>query len=115
MIYTRQTNLIRPPLQETLLLQLTTPITPLTTPPDQTQPTIYQPCERSPEYERPPLNWNDMNPAQRLIWLREHQLPNQEPSKLMLTDTQNLTRHQIYKLQHFKRPKLLHAQSLFKY
>ena len=52
-----------------------------------------------------------MDPAQRLTWLREHQLPNQKPSKLKLTDTQNLTRHQIYKLQFFKRPKLLHTQS----
>ena len=37
--------------------------------------------------------------------------PTKNLPSFILTDTQNLTRHQIYKLQHFKRPKLLHAQS----
>ena len=57
---------------------------------DQTQLAIYQPRENPPEYERPPLDWRDMDPTQRLTWLREHQLPNpnQKPSKLMLTETQ---------------------------
>ena len=52
-----------------------------------------------------------MDPIQRHTWLREHQLPNQKPSKLMLTETQNLTRNQIYTLQNFERPRLLRAQS----
>ena len=30
-------------------------------------------------YEQPPLDWNDMDPNQRLIWLREHPLPNKNP------------------------------------
>ena len=35
---------------EPLLPQLVTPLTSLTTPPDQTQPLVYQPRERPPEY-----------------------------------------------------------------
>jgi len=93
-----------------LLLQLTAPITPLTTPPDETQLKIYQPHERPSEYEQPPLDWIDMDPIQRHTWLREHQLPNQKPSKLMVTETQNLTRNQILTLQTFERPRLFHAQ-----
>jgi hypothetical protein len=46
-------------------------------------------------YEQPPLDWNDMDPNQRLIWLREHPLPNKTPLKLILTDAQDLTRRQI--------------------
>ena len=38
-------------------------------------------------YEQPPLDWNDMDPNQRLIWLREHQAPNQKPFKLILRQT----------------------------
>jgi hypothetical protein len=52
-----------------------------------------------------------MDPAQRLNWLREHQLPNQKPSKLMLTDSQDLTRRQIGRLKKSKGPKSFHAQS----
>ena len=52
-----------------------------------------------------------MDPIQRHTWLREHQLPNQKPSKLMVTETQNLTRNQILTLQNFERPRLFHAQS----
>jgi len=52
-----------------------------------------------------------MDPIQRHIWLREHQLPNQKPSKLMVTETQNLTRNQILTLQNFEKPRLFHAQS----
>ena len=62
-------------------------------------------------YEQPPLDWNDMDPNQRLIWLREHQLPNQKPSKLILTDNQDLTRRQINNLRKIKRPKHFHVQS----
>jgi hypothetical protein len=51
-----------------------------------------------------------MDPIQRHTWLREHQLPNQKPSKLMVTETQNLTRNQILTLQNFERPRLFHAQ-----
>jgi len=61
-------------------------------------------------YEQPPLDWNDIDPNQHLIWLREHQAPNQKPFKLILTDAQDLTRRQIYKLIKFKRPKSFHAQ-----
>jgi len=67
--------------------------------------------ESDQEYERPPLDWSDMDPAQRLTWFREHQLPNQKPSKLMLTDSQDLTRRQIGRLKKSKGPKSFHAQS----
>jgi hypothetical protein len=52
-----------------------------------------------------------MDPTQRHTWLREHKLPNQKPSKLMLTETQNLTRNQILTLQNFERPRLFRTQS----
>ena len=81
---------------------------------DPELPTTQSPDESSDEsvvrYEQPPIDWNDMDPNQRLIWLREHQAPNQKPFKLILTDVQDLTRRQIYKLQKFKRPKSFHAQ-----
>jgi hypothetical protein len=51
-----------------------------------------------------------MDPAQRLNWLREHQLPNQRPSKLMLTDAQDLTRRQIDRIKRLKRPELFYTQ-----
>ena len=35
--------------------------------------------ESNLRYEQPPLEWNDMDPNQRLIWLREHPLPNKTP------------------------------------
>ena len=62
-------------------------------------------------YEQPPLDWNDMDPNQRLIWLREHQLPNQKPSKLILTDVQDLSYRQTDRLNKIKRPKSFHTQS----
>ena len=62
-------------------------------------------------YEQPPLDWNDMDPNQRLIWLREHQLPNQKPSKLILTDVQDLSYRQIDRLKKIKRPKSFHTHS----
>ena len=62
-------------------------------------------------YEQPPLDWNDMDPNQRLIWLREHPLPNQKPSKLLLTDAQDLSYRQIDRLKKIKRPKSFHTLS----
>ena len=74
--------------------------------PDQEPPIIQLPSESSEEqdlkYERPPLDWNDMDPAQCLTWLRENQLPNQKPSKLILTDAQNLSYRQIDRLKKLK-------------
>ena len=61
-------------------------------------------------YEQPPLDWNDMDPNQRLIWLREHPLPNKNPFKLILTNAQDLTRRQIDRIKRLKRPKLFYAQ-----
>jgi hypothetical protein len=52
-----------------------------------------------------------MDPTQSLTWLREYQLPNPKPSKLMITDPQNLTRRQIGRLKKSKGPKSFHAQS----
>jgi hypothetical protein len=84
--------------------------------PEPEPPAIQSPedsvNEPDQEYERPPLDWSDMDPAQRLNWLREHQLPNKKPSKLTLTDAQDLSRRQIDKLKKFKRPKLFYAKSL---
>jgi hypothetical protein len=51
-----------------------------------------------------------MDPNQRLIWLREHPLPNKTPFKLILTDAQDLTRRQIDRIKRLKRPKLFYAQ-----
>jgi hypothetical protein len=83
--------------------------------PEPEPPAIQSPDdsinEPDQEYERPPLDWNDMDPAQRLTWLREHQLPNQKPSKLLLTDSQDLTRRQIGRLKKSKGPESFHAQS----
>ena len=76
---------------------------------DQEPPIIQLPGDL--EYEKPPLDWSDMDPAQRLTWLREHQLPNQKPSKLILTNLQDLTRRQITNLKKIKRPKSFHVQS----
>jgi len=83
--------------------------------PESEQPTTQSPNDSSyvfdQEYERPPLDWCDMDPAQRLNWLREHQLPTQKPSKLILTDSQDLSRRQIDRLKRIKRPKSFHTQS----
>ena len=50
---------------EPILPQLVTPtLTPLTTPLDQTQPVIYQPRERPPEY-------NDWTNSKKANWRRK--------------------------------------------
>jgi hypothetical protein len=66
--------------------------------------------ESNLRYEQPPLDWNDMDPNQRLIWLREHPLPNKNPFKLILTYAQDLTRRQIDRIKRLKRPKLFYSQ-----
>jgi hypothetical protein len=64
------------------------------------------------EYEQPPSDcWETMDPAQRHAWLRDHQLPNKDPCKLELTNTQDLTRRQIRKLKRLKQPETFHNQS----
>jgi hypothetical protein len=58
------------------------------------------------EFEQPP-HWDDMDPAQRHTWLRDHPIPDLQPSnKLMCTETEHLTKTQRMKLLRMKKPKL---------
>jgi hypothetical protein len=95
------------PPQETIVLLHRSKTVPLHY--DATQPTTRIPRSSSivPPHQFP----NPLDPAQRFTWLREHQLPNQKPSKLILTNLQDLTRRQITNLKKIKRPKSFHAQS----
>jgi hypothetical protein len=46
-----------------------------------------------------------MDPAQRHAWLRNHPIPKLIPSKLLNTETKNLTKLQLKKLRQAKKPR----------
>jgi len=66
----------------------------------------YSDSELSDSEFEQPLDWDDMDPAQRHVWLRDHPMPDLQPSKLMCTESENLTRTQKHALRHTKRPQL---------
>ena len=72
----------------------------------------YSDSESSDSDIQEPLDWDDMDPAQRHTWLRDHPLPNLTPSKLMCTETKKLSKNQQKKLMRRKKPKLLDSKSL---
>jgi hypothetical protein len=59
-----------------------------------------------------PLDWDDMDPAQRHTWLRDHPSPKFIHIKLMNTETRNLSKTQQTRLLRIKKPKLFDIKSL---
>ena len=71
----------------------------------------YSDSESSGSEIEEPLDWDDMDPAQRHTWLRDHPIPKLIPSKLLITETKNLTKLQLKKLRQAKKPRLFDSTS----
>jgi hypothetical protein len=66
----------------------------------------YSDSESSDSEFEQPLDWDDMDPAQRHAWLRDHPSSKFVHTKLMNTEARLLTKTQRKKLRRLKKPKL---------
>jgi hypothetical protein len=80
--------------------------------PDPTESSTdeYSDSDSSESDIEQPLDWDDMDPDQRHAWIRDHPSSKSIHSKLMNTETRNLTKTQRKRLMRIKKPKLFDSK-----